>query len=316
MALTKSLSILLLLGVLAVLATFLFGHQGQQTEGFAVRSYSVQDLTLNACPSYASEVQTARGSTDCCQGDLVDGKCNGSTFCTKSPAYTGVKNCTDAWRLYFADKGTNVCPATMRNYYEDVTNPGAAKGCSEGPISADGKRPTDGSKKKCTIYPTETDNKTKPDSCYLEKERSKIQCPVVNRQSPQAMMQVNPTTKAFQYFYCQYPFELGIPDKCMDSTTFTAYYTTVNPNWRTDSHASQQLKESLCSQYIATRNRAYDMLRKLEEERRAREAAEAKTRKVFSLFSKLKSLFTQSKAQASRLQLQLDVANRKAQTKR
>ncbi len=87
---------------LLVVSYFLLKQE--KTEGFETQNtYSVESLEINTCPSYASEIQTAKGSTDCCQGDAVDGKCNGTTFCTKSPAYLGVPSCVDKWRQYFKD---------------------------------------------------------------------------------------------------------------------------------------------------------------------------------------------------------------------
>lgn len=305
----------LLIGVtIILLVVSFFLYPKNQVEGFATqRSYSVNDLEISACPTYTNEIQTAKGKTDCCTGELIDGKCNAKTFCTKSPKYDNVPTCIEAWRQYFRKKGIDFCPATMPNYFEDVRNPQAMKGCSASSIVKDGKTFTDGTKKRCQIYATEALNKSKSDSCYLEKERLKIQCPVVNGRSPEAMMMLNVVNKNFNYFYCQYPFEIGMPDRCYDKKTVMAFQDAVNPNWRMQSNALAQVNDDTCDNYIAKRQRIRAELDRLAEERRRREAAEAKYRALWSRFQSFFSRFKRQESNNNRLQQQLDDANRRAQ---
>ncbi len=298
---------------LLVVSYFLMKQE--QTEGFESSTYSVQSLEINTCPSYASEIQTAKGSTDCCQGDAVDGKCNGVTFCTKSPAYVGVPSCVDKWRDYFKDKGTNFCPATMPNYYEDITNTSAQKGCSAGPILKDGKMPTDGTAKQCKVYVSEELNKTLADSCYVEKLRSKVQCPVVNGNSPEATLYLDDRDKRkFGLIQCQYPFELGMPTFCADRSTLEQYFTRLIPNWRTDSRMDENVKLYACENYIARRNNAQAEANRLQAEQRAREAAEARAKTEAEARAKAEADAKKRADEASRLQQQLDEANRQLQS--
>lgn len=307
-------SFVFLISVTIVLLLVCFSlFRQEKEEGFANPVYTVKNLEINACPTFAPEVQTAKGKTDCCQGELIDGKCNASTFCTKSPAYDSVKGCVDTWRTYFQKKSTDLCPATMQNYYEDITKPNSLKGCSAGPILKDGKAPQSGTAKQCKIYPTEVENLTKTDSCYLEKERIRIQCPVVNRSSPTASMQVDPVSKKFQYFFCQYPLELGLPDKCFDKKTFYLHYDATRRNWRTEKGTFELAQKNICDNYIVERNKAKELNDRLERERREREAAQARLRALQSRFNSFMNLFKRNQQNSSRLQQQLDEANRKAQ---
>lgn len=311
MALAPNLSIvglslltLFLVGVCAVLL-----RQEGFKEGFQVKAYSTEDLEINTCPTYASEIQTARGSTDCCQGDLIDGKCNGSTFCTKSPAYEDIPTCMEAWRTYFTKKGQDLCPPTMRNYYEDVTDPTKLKGCSESGISPDGKQPTDGTKKKCKIYPAESDNRSKIDSCYTEKRRAQIQCPVVNSQSPEAIVYEDKGTKKL-LFRCDYPYELGMPSFCFEKTAFYDYLDTNNPGWRSSNWVSG-VNDALCENYLATREKMRAEANRLQAEQRAREAAEAARREFERKWNQALQDLRRRREESSRLQQQLDEANRR-----
>lgn len=282
-------------------------------EGF--QTYSVNDLDINTCPNYAPEIQTSKGSTDCCQGDMVDGKCNGTTFCTKSPAYAGVQACVDKWRDYFKDKGLNFCPPTMPNYFEDVTNPQALKGCSAGPIVADGSLPKDGSAKQCKVYASEVDNKGKADSCFVERMRANIQCPVVNNYSPSPTLQAESwrDKSMLAFFTCNYPFELGMPDMCYDKKSVEMFWDRVAPNWRTQSGYSQWLSFASCDNYINRRNQSQTEANRLQAEQAAREAAEKARREEEERRKKAEEDAKKRAEEASRLQQQLDEANRRLQ---
>ena len=299
---------------LLVVSYFLLKQE--RVEGFETStSYSVESLEINTCPPYASEIQTAKGSTDCCQGDAVDGKCNGTTFCTKSPAYLGVPSCVDKWRDYFKDKGMNFCPPTMPNYFEDVTNSSAPKGCSEGPISTDGKMPMDNTKKQCKVYASEEDNKTWANSCYIEKLRAKVQCPVINGTSPEATLYLDDRDKTkFGLIQCVYPFELGMPTFCADRSSLEQYFTRLNPNWRTDSGMSQNVNLYSCENYIARRESAREEANRLQAEQKAREAAEAKAKAEAEARAAAEANAKKRADEASRLQQQLDEANRRLQS--
>jgi len=268
------------------------------------------------CPTFASEIQTAKGSTDCCQGDMVDGKCNGTTFCTKSPAYPGVQACVDKWRSYFKDKSTSVCPATLPNYFEDVTNSQSPKGCSAGPILEDGSLPKDPTARQCKIYPSEEDNRTKADSCYVEKLRTAIQCPVVKGQSPSTTLQrwfwKDNTLLAF--FTCNYPFEIGMPGICYDKKSVEAYWDSETPNWRTNPAYSSWLAVNSCGNYIKRREESQAEANRLPTEQRAREAAEKARREEEERRRAAEAEARRRADEASRLQQQLDEANRRLQS--
>ncbi len=314
MASKLTVTFLITVTVALLIASYFLVKQSS-IEPFQNASYTVNDLDINTCPAFTSEIQTAKGSTDCCQGDMVDGKCNGTTFCTKSPAYPGVKACVDKWREYFTEKGTNLCPATMPNYFEDVTNSQAQKGCSAGPIVTDGSVPKDGSAKQCKIYPSEEDNRTKADSCYVEKMRSRIQCPVVNGQSPPTTLQRWwwKDNSLLAFFTCNYPFEIGMPQMCYDRQSVEIYWDSAVPNWRTQSMYSQWLARNACANYINLRNESQAEANRLQAEQRAREAAEKARREEEERRRKAEEEANRRAAEASRLQQQLDEANRRLQ---
>lgn len=314
MASKVSLAFLILTTVaLLVLSYFLL--QKEKHEGFTVQQYSVKDLDINTCPSFAPEIQTAKGYTDCCQGDMVDGKCNGATFCTKSPTHDNVKTCQETWREYFSKKGIDFCPSTMPNYYEDIENSSGLKGCSSGPITEDGKQPKDSTSKQCKVYVSETDNKTKIDSCYTEKQRVKVQCPALNGTSPSAALYKDwrDSTK-YIAITCDYPFELGMPTQCFERKSVELFFDTFNPNWRNSAPNVDWVKLNSCENYISRRESSRQEANRLQAEQRAREAAEAKARAEADARARAEADARRRADEASRLQQQLDEANRQLRT--
>jgi len=315
MASKITLAFLITVTVALLGASYFLLKQEPSTEGFQTQPYTVNDLDINLCPSYATEIQTAKGSTDCCQGDMIDGKCNGTTFCTKSPAYPGVKACVDKWREYFKDKGVNMCPPTMPNYFENIQNKNAIKGCSAGPIVADGSVPKNSTAKQCKIYMSEADNLRKLDSCYIEKLRAKVQCPVVNSQSPSANLMPESwrDPSALALITCNYPFEIGMPDMCFDRQSVELYWDRNEPNWRSRSNYIQWLNEISCENYIRKRNASREEANRIEAERRAREAAEQARRQEEERRKRAEEEARRQAEEARRLQQQLEEARRKSQ---
>jgi hypothetical protein len=315
MASKITLAFLITVTVALLGASYFLLKQEPSTEGFQTQPYTVNDLDINLCPSYATEIQTAKGSTDCCQGDMIDGKCNGTTFCTKSPAYPGVKACVDKWREYFKDKGVNMCPPTMPNYFENIQNKNAIKGCSAGPIVADGSVPKDSTARQCKIYVSEADNLRKADSCYVEKLRSRIQCPVVNSNSPSPNLQRLSwkDNSLLAFFTCNYPFEPNMPIVCYDRATVEAFWDNEAPNWRTNSAYSEWLKVNACDNFVRTRENSRREAERLEAERRAREAAEQARRQEEERRKRAEEEARRQAEEARRLQQQLEEARRKSQ---
>jgi hypothetical protein len=110
-------------------------------------------------------------------------------------------------------------------------------------------------------------------------------------------------------FTCEYPFELGMPDKCYDKVTFESYLNTASPNWRTD---NDKVNALFCSNFIATRSMAQDDASRLQAEQKARVAVEASRKASEDARIKAEALAKRKTDEASRLQQQLDAANRQA----
>lgn len=275
-----SINNLLFLSVVIVIFLAYCYTKKEEKEGFQARPYTTNDLVINLCPSFANEIQTAKGSTDCCIGDMVDGRCTGNTFCTKSPGRPGIPNCIDAWRSYYKTKGETLCPSTIRNYFENILNNRLPIGCSTAPIHILGGAPTDWNAKKCFLYKTEESTKRKIDSCDVEKRRARVQCPVVNgRSDPATNHPAWWKDKTFLFaFECQYPFEPGVPLQCYDANSMIQYLDYEDPGWRNNPNYHAWIEANSCDNYLENRRKAKEAYDRLMEERRRREEAERRNR--------------------------------------
>jgi hypothetical protein len=259
-------------------------------EGFAT---ATTNITLNFCPSWAPQAQTAKGNTDCCEGDIVDGKCNGKTFCTLSPPHDGIQSCLDAWKKYYANKSASQCPPTLPNYFEDQKNKQAPMGCSSSLTMDDGSKPKDGGAPRCRVYRTEKENREMRDSCFVEKGRLAVKCPPFAGYTSKVelvTMKEGGVDK-FGSYVCTYVNPMGQRNSCNDEKSLIAMWDRQNPNWRMNNSKYAELRNISCSTFIERerqkeleRQRAEAERRRAEEEKRKREAQANRFRSFFSRF--------------------------------
>ncbi len=283
-----------------------------------IEGFATTNVKLNFCPSWAPQEQTAKGNTDCCEGDFLNGKCNGKTFCTLSPSHDGVPTCTEAWKKYFETKSKD-CPVTMPNYYEDVKNANNPKGCSSSTILDTGINPTNLTAPKCRIYKTEKENREKTDSCFVEKERLTVQCPAFAGYTSKVEMVTYRDAGVEKYgsFVCSYTNPLGQRNSCNDEKTLISMWDRQNPNWRLDNSKYTQLNNISCRTFLERerkkeleRQRIEALRRQAEEERNRREAMANRFRSFFNRFRQA------AQNQADKIRKALEDAKRKAQQDR
>lgn len=232
-------------------------------EGFT--NVKLQNPILSFCPQFAPQIQTAKGNTDCCQGEIVDGKCNGKTFCTLSPSHDGIPTCDNAWRSYFLERAKKNCPSSMIYYFEDVKNVRGAKGCSTSQTNKQGNAPSNTGARRCVIYPTDRENREKADSCYIERERLKTRCPVFRGVRPNAQTIQN--RNVFSYYQCSYNISGQLPLSCFEDRTSKEFLTRTNPNWSTQSNV-QATQDNFCSNFVAAQRRKEDEAKRVAEQKK------------------------------------------------
>jgi len=136
------------------------------TEGFTT------DIIMTSCPPGANQYITPKGDTNCCEGDIVNKQCNGSTICSLSPKPPGgLQSCSDWINKNWKERAARFCPNSMYNYYGPIQRVAGGKdeGCSRSGTANDGSKPMDITQPRCKIYSTEAEEYSKVDSCFNQK---------------------------------------------------------------------------------------------------------------------------------------------------
>jgi len=124
-----------------------------------------EGFTMYVCPSNSVSYITRTGETECCNGDIVDGFCNGNVLCSLSPKNRkGLKTCSDLLVSTLATTGAIMCPPTIPNYFAALN--GSVRGCSVSQPLPNGIGPSDPNQLQCILYPTPDLDKIRLDSCY------------------------------------------------------------------------------------------------------------------------------------------------------
>jgi hypothetical protein len=279
--------LLVILGLLMITGTLLAAYPKIQ-ENFADGGLPPvsSPIQIRLCPDSAPTIQTAIGNTDCCTGDLMNGKCNGKTVATLSPSHDGVPTVIDYWKQYFIQKGKIMCPANMPNFYEDITNKNGPSGCTASSVSTDGKNPTDTTLAQCSIYKDALSNETRANSCHNMKIMNTLRCPSLSGHQSTVSTESD-SNGSFKYFACKYQTSDGLPLFCAEDKTFEEYLRRTNPNWKTSSQSSQ-ITGTFCSNFLDARNAVEAQNRKLQIEQQARRVAEKARDAVKAVNNRLK----------------------------
>lgn len=132
------------------------------SEGFST------NIHMTSCPLKSESYITGSGDTNCCDGDVVNKKCNGDIICSLSPnPPRGIQSCSE-WMMNEWNKRSNrFCPKSMPNYFGPIRRIfGSVEGCSESPSSEDGSKPENAASANCKIYSTEELDRVNINSCF------------------------------------------------------------------------------------------------------------------------------------------------------
>lgn len=142
-------------------------------EGFTTQEFS-EDLHLSTCPAASKSYVDDGGRTVCCDGDIIDGKCQGTQVCSLSENFGNLPTCDVWFGAYLQEKGAKRCPPSMPHYFEDLRT--GVKGCTAGFRTKEGKSPASSSDKSCKLYNGKDDDLIKIDSCTNQKLLEETQC--------------------------------------------------------------------------------------------------------------------------------------------
>jgi hypothetical protein len=163
---------LICVGISAIaIGYFIKYYNNSPNEGFVVYS----------CPSNTTKYINNDGETNCCNGQIVDGRCTGNNVCSLSPTNTlKLPSCGDYTISLLRNAEKEYCFPEMPHYFASAN--GSLRGCSASVILPDGTAPADPGQLQCILYSTPALDKIKLDSCYnynLNKNKPAVaNCPV------------------------------------------------------------------------------------------------------------------------------------------
>lgn len=221
-------------------------------EGFA-ETIDDSDIQISMCPQGSTALQTGKGDTDCCDGDVVDFKCRKNLICTLSPTHDGIPSCVEYLKKYLREKAVVECPAKFPRYWEDKkTN---KKGCIVGKRLPDGSGPKDTPtfENSCKGFTSEREGKVTYGSCYNQKYNEGINCPqrsgMGSTRGYQQAWWAGAENKFPNFHYCQPTNEMRTFDTCYDDKTLKEFWNEVWPQWRTWVGQNPWSKSYFCSVY-------------------------------------------------------------------
>ena len=196
-------------------------------------------IIIKTCPATTSTYITSIGDTNCCNGDIVDGRCNGTDICSLSPTNNGgngIMSCSDWIKKEWQTRSTRFCAPSIPYYFGTIARrQGDEEGCSASRCSLDGTAPQDTTKPTCRLYKTSDDEYGKVDSCFNIKARDAMAIPVAS-----ATRAINPTGSlngkilpaTFSATYLP-PYDVSNgPVTCYDWERYKIYLTAVGDNDR------------------------------------------------------------------------------------
>ena len=189
---------------------------------------------LSACPSGLSRYVT-NDSINCCEGEVVGGRCEGQPRCTLSGG-GGLPRCVDYIKGRQGTAGKKMCPPSLKNYYEID---GAAF-CTDGAVRTDGRGPVESSAKYCKILKTPEERMADPESCFNKKRLEEMKITVTK----------GPVEKIIRTYGKRLPSFLianygeGLDQKiCLDRPSLEQFLDKYKPTWRSspDESLAKQL---------------------------------------------------------------------------
>lgn len=229
------------------IAAFIIGFCIRYIDINIKEGFSTNPIVITSCPASTTTYVTSAGDTNCCDGDIVDGQCNGNLLCSLSPKPgKGLDTCADWIMKEWKKRSDTFCaPASMPYYFGTMNRrAGSLEGCSASPCSPDGTAPRDAMKPKCKIYQTSIDEYGKADSCFNKRALDAMAVPI-----RAATKQIIPTS---QWQGKQYPALLNatylppnamVPVSCYDWDRVVTYFNAWDPTGETTKEWTKQYKD-------------------------------------------------------------------------
>jgi hypothetical protein len=217
---------------LALLVLFIM-HSIAYKRDQATEAFANPLPNLSACPSGLSRYVT-NDSINCCEGEVVGGRCEGQPRCTLSGG-GDLPRCVDYIKGWQGTAGKKMCPPSLKNYYEID---GAAF-CTEGAVRTDGRGPVEPSAKYCRVLKTVEERMNDPESCFNKKRLEEMKITVTKGPVQKFIIPSKPS-----YLMATYGEGLN-REICYDRPSIEQHLDVVKPTWRSspDENLAKRLAE-------------------------------------------------------------------------
>lgn len=206
---------------------------------FAARHTAAEGLTnMIACPGGLKEY-TTNSAVNCCEGEVLGGKCQGTPKCTLSAKSDGLPQCADYYRTHISDMSRRYCPRSMPRYYE-IEGRGY---CTSAQLKSDGSGPLDAAGAKfCNVLATPEQRYNSPKSCLNVRRLDEMKITtsggeritknIVEQTRGKPVLLLATITNGLQ------------TRNCYDRASTEQYLDATNPQWRSDPQVQQQLAQT------------------------------------------------------------------------
>ena len=242
-SLTPFLIWIVCVGIAALaIGVFIKYTSSQGKEGFD----TAVSISITACPATTNTYMSSSGDTNCCNGDIVDNRCNGNVVCSLSPTVrNGTISCSEWVSHEWTVRANRFCTNTIPYYFGTMYRRNSDnQGCSASPCTSDGGSPSDPTKPICKIYSSSTDEYGKADSCFNSRYRDAMISPTATSTKNIIASGTKPNGQLYPALFTAtfIPTRSGSPATpvtCQDWTRYKLYLDTVDPTGTTSSAWAQ-----------------------------------------------------------------------------
>jgi len=179
------------------------------------------NIIVNTCPGSYKQYTASNGDTLCCDGDVDGRKCRGKIICAVSSTNdSSIESCTVIRNKYLQEQSKKLCPTSMNNYFENVTNK-SIRGCTSGSVNGTGEAPMNLTQEQCKIYDNDGDAMKDGKSCFLQKRMDTMYSPKTT--TGKSLVKLWKT-------YCpiaSYTDYNGMPRQCYDKVSLKEYFNDI-----------------------------------------------------------------------------------------
>ena len=183
---------------------------------------------LLACPAGLKEYST-NDAVNCCEGEVLGGKCQGKPKCTLSAKSGALPHCSAYYETYMAERARRNCPASMPRYYE-INGRGY---CTSSQLKSDGSGPLDTTGAKfCKVLATPEERYSDPESCLNVRRLDEMKVTTSGQEKVTKNIIVDKQGKPV---LLTATITKGLESRsCYDRNTAEIYLDAVVPQWRSD----------------------------------------------------------------------------------